>query len=61
MRIIAVAALAIAILVSGLVSHSAQRATASSPAQAGATIDPYALQSTIDTKSLPEQRTDDPF
>ena len=61
MRLIAVAALAIAILVSGLISHSGPRATASAPEQAGVTIDPDAIQSTIDTKSMPEQQVSDLF
>jgi len=61
MRLIAVAALAIAILVSGMVSYSAPRATASAPEQAGVTIDTNAIQSTIDTKSMPEQQVSDLF
>ena len=61
MRVIAVAALATALLITGLISQSAQRATASSPAQTEATIDPAAMHSTVDMKSLPEQQTADAF
>jgi hypothetical protein len=61
MRVIAVAALATALLITGLISQSAQRATASSPAQTASTIDPAALHSTVDMKSLPEQQTVEPF
>jgi hypothetical protein len=59
MRLIAVGALAIAILVSGMVSYSAPRASAPEPT--GVTIDTNAMQSTIDTRSMPEQQVSDLF
>ena len=61
MRVIAVAVATIAILAMGLTLRPTPSATAALPAQASAQIDPYALQSTIDIWSLPEQNTGDPL
>jgi len=61
MRVISVAAVMIAILAAGQFLRPAPHATASPPDQADAAIDPYALQLTIDIKSLPEQETGDPI
>jgi transposase-like protein len=59
MRIIAVTVATIAILVMGLTLRPTLYATAGLPEQASVQIDPYALQLTIDAKSLPEQKTGD--
>lgn len=55
MRVITVAVIMIAVLAIGgfTLRHTMQSATAE---QAKAQIDPHALQLTIDTKSLPEQK-----
>lgn len=57
MRVIAVAALAIAMLAWGMASQSAPRA----PEEAGATINPAEMHQTIDMKTLPEQQAADLF
>jgi len=59
MRVIAVTVVTIAILVMGLTLRPSPSATAALPEQASAQIDPYALQLTIDIKSLPKQDTGD--
>ena len=59
MRVIAVTVVTIAILVTGLTLRPAPSATGALPEQASAQIDPYALQLTIDIKSLPKQDTGD--
>lgn len=59
MRIIAVTVVTIAILAMGLTLRPAPSATAAPPEQASAQIDPYALQLTIDIRSLPKQDTGD--
>jgi DNA-binding transcriptional LysR family regulator len=59
MRVIAVTVATIAILVLGLTLRPTPSATAALPAQASAQIDPYALQLTIDSKSLSAQNTGD--
>ena len=58
MRVTAVSLVIIAVLAIGgfTVRHTMQSATAAPPEQAKAQIDPHALQLTIDTKSLPEQK-----
>ena len=55
MRILSAVVLTIAVLAAGLIFRPIHSATALPPAQAGAMIDPYALQLTIDIRSLPEQ------
>ena len=57
MRVVAVTVAMIAILVMALTLRPTPSATAAMPAQASAQIDPYALQTTIDIRSLPEQNT----
>lgn len=57
MRVIAISAFAISLLVAALMSQSTPRATES----AGAAIDLTAMHQTIDMKTLPEQHTSDPF
>ncbi|HZL40015.1 MAG TPA: hypothetical protein VFC45_07005 [Pseudolabrys sp.] len=57
MRVIAIAALAIAMLARGMASQSAPRA----PEQAGAAINPAEMHKTIDMKTLPEQQAADLF
>ena len=59
MRVVAVTVAMIAILVMALTLRPTPSATAAMPAQASAQIDPYALQTTIDIRSLPEQNTGD--
>jgi hypothetical protein len=61
MRVIAVTFATIAVLVMGLTLRPTPTATAALPAPARVQIDPYALQLTIDIKSLPEQQTGDPI
>jgi hypothetical protein len=61
MRVIAVTVVTIAILGMGLTLRPFPSATAALPEQASAQIDPYALQVTIDSKSLPEQKIGDLF
>lgn len=54
MRVVAVTAVAIAVLMMGLVLSQTPDATAAQNDRANAQIDPQALQVTIDIKSLPE-------
>ena len=61
MRILAIVAFTIAIFLAALTLPSAPDATASLPAPNGATVDPHALQTKVDMKSLPEQHTGDLF
>jgi len=61
MRVTAVAIMTIAIIVMGLSLRPAPHATAAAPEQARVQIDPYALQSTVNPKSLPHQDFGDPF
>jgi hypothetical protein len=61
MRVIAVTVVTIAILVMGLTLRPTPFATAALPEPASAQIDPYALQLTIDIKSLPKQDIGDPI
>jgi len=53
-NVIYVSVAAIAVLLAGVVVRPSPSATPS-PVPASATIDPYALQQTIDVKALPEQ------
>ncbi|MGH6664606.1 MAG: hypothetical protein ACREB2_06840 [Pseudolabrys sp.] len=58
MRVIAVAALTIALLAWGVVSQSAPRTPEQ---QTGASVNPMALQKAIDMKTLPEQKIGELF
>lgn len=59
MRVVAVTAVTFAVLMMGLALSQTPDATAAQRGPASAQIDPYALQVTIDIKSLPEQATGD--
>ena len=61
MRVMAMAVVTIAIVLIGLTLRPAPPATVAPPEWPSAQIDPYTLQLTIDTKSLPEQNTGDLF
>ena len=58
MRAIAVAVTTIAIIIVGLSLRPTPHATAGSPEQARALMDPSGLQGTVGTKSLPSQDYD---
>ena len=59
MRVVAVTAVTIAVLMMGLALSQTPDATAAQNDRTSAQIDPQALQVTIDIKSLPEQTTGD--
>lgn len=61
MRTLAIAVVAIAILAIGVALHPTPSATAFEPAQLNVQVDPYALQSGTDARSLPVQQTQDLF
>ena len=61
MRVTAVAAVAIAILIVGLSLRPTPHATAAASEQANAQMDPHALQSTVGSNTLPAQHFADPF
>jgi DNA-binding transcriptional LysR family regulator len=61
MRVVAVTVLAIAIIAIGLALRPTPFATAAVTDQTSIQIDPYALQSTSETKALPERTPGDLF
>jgi hypothetical protein len=58
MRVIAVAVATIAIIIVGLSFRPTPHATAGSPEAARALVDPGAMHTTVDVKSLPSQHFD---
>jgi hypothetical protein len=58
MRVVAVAVTTIAIIILGLSWRPTPHATAAAPEQARVQIDPHALQSTVDAKTLPSHDYD---
>jgi hypothetical protein len=52
MRVVAIAIITAAIIITGLTLRPTPPATAAAPNQARVQIDPYALQSTVNAKSL---------
>ena len=58
MRLIAVAVATIAVIIVALSFRPTQHATAGSPETARALVDPGAMHTTIDAKSLPSQHFD---
>jgi hypothetical protein len=61
MRTLTIAVAAIAILAVGVALHPTPQATAFAPDQLNAQIDPLALQSGIDQRTLPIQQVQEPF
>lgn len=55
MRVVAVTVIAFVLVITVLTIRPAPHATAAAPDQARAQVDPYALHSRVNTKSLPDQ------
>jgi hypothetical protein len=55
MRVAAIAVIAIVLVITALTIRPTPHATAAAPDQARVQIDPYALHSRINPKSLPDQ------
>ena len=61
MRILAVAVVTAGIIILGLSFRPAPHATPAAPEQTRTQMDPHALQSTGDVKSLPSQHFAEPY
>ncbi|MFZ0104667.1 MAG: LysR family transcriptional regulator [Pseudolabrys sp.] len=55
MRVLTVTAIAVVLVITALAIRPAPHATAAAPDQARVQVDPYALHSRVNTKSLPDQ------
>jgi Bacterial regulatory helix-turn-helix protein, lysR family len=55
MRVLAVTAIAVVLVITALAIRPAPQATAAAPDQERVQVDPYALHSRVNTKSLPDQ------
>jgi hypothetical protein len=55
MRVLAVTVIAVVLVITALAIRPVPHATAAAPDQARVQVDPYALHSRVNTKSLPDQ------